>query len=247
MKRFFLTFRNGNYFPSVPSPRTILVRNYPYSSSYCYTCRVYRLPRVSHCSICNVCIQNFDHHCPWSKPLELISLSLIIYFLIVNNCVGLLNYRYFCNFILSSSMLCLIAFAGSAVAAYLRWDVYKDDPGLYFAYNVPSFFIGFIAFMLTFTLISFWCYHCGLAMSGATTREDIKFQRHSKEIGLPQGSKWRNIVISWCGPLQPSFVFVLYSILLFEISSLELIGINYMMQIIIKLKKIFINIYVRIY
>jgi hypothetical protein len=122
-----------------------------------------------------------------------------------------LNYRYFCNFILSSTLLCLIAFAGSGVAAYLRWDIYKNDAGLYFAYNIPSFFIGFVAFMMTFTLASFWCYHCGLAMSGATTREDIKFQRHSKEIGLPQGSKSRNLMVSWCGPLQPSFVFIFYS------------------------------------
>lgn len=122
--------------------------------------------------------------------------------------MGLLNYRYFCNFILSSSILCLFAFTGSAVAAYLRWNIYKDDPGMFFAYNIPSFFIGFIALMLFFTLVSFWCYHCGLAMSGATTREDIKFKRHTKEVGLPQGSKWRNVLISWCGPLQPSFVFL---------------------------------------
>ena len=124
----------------------------------------------------------------------------------VNNCVGLLNYRYFCNFILSCSLLCLIALGGCGVAAYHRWGQYKD-PGLYFVYNIPSFFIGFIALMLFFTLTSFWFYHCGLAMSGATTREDIKFQRHSKENGFPQGSKWKNLMNSWCGPLQPSLVF----------------------------------------
>ncbi|UJR10008.1 hypothetical protein I4U23_014231 [Adineta vaga] len=152
---------NGKYFPSVPQPITILVRNFPYSSSYCYTCRTYRLPRVSHCSTCNVCVQNFDHHCPW-----------------INNCVGLLNYRYFCNFILSCSILCLFGLIDSGVAAYLRWDMYKNEPGLYFAYNIPSFFLGFISFFLMFTLASFWFYHCGLAMSGATTREDIRLRKH---------------------------------------------------------------------
>jgi hypothetical protein len=131
----------------------------------------------------------------------------ILLLILVNNCVGLLNYRYFCNFILSCAILCLIALGGCAVAAYLRWEKYKDDPGLYFAYNIPSFFVGFIGLMLFFTLTSFWCYHCGLAMSGATTREDIKFQRHSKESGVPQGSRWKNVLVSWCGPLQPSLVF----------------------------------------
>jgi hypothetical protein len=101
----------------------------------------------------------------------------IIVLLLVNNCVGLLNYRYFCNFILSCSILCFITLAGCAVAAYLRWNIYKNDPGLYFAYNIPSFFVGFVAAVLLFTLSSFWCYHCGLAMSGATTREDVSFKK----------------------------------------------------------------------
>ncbi|CAF1045110.1 unnamed protein product [Adineta ricciae] len=178
---------NGNYFPSIPPPRTILVQNFPCKSAYCYTCRLYRSPRVSHCSTCNVCVMNFDHHCPW-----------------INNCVGQLNYRYFCNFLLSCSLLCLVASAGCGVAAYLRWDKYKDDPGMYFAYNVPSFFIGFLGVMLFLTLMPFWVIHCGLTMSSTTTREDIKFKKHAKEHGIPQGSKWKNLIMSWCGPLQPS-------------------------------------------
>ncbi len=98
--------------------------------------------------------------------------------------------------------------------------MYENDPGLYFAYNIPSFFIGFIAFMLLFTLVSFWFYHCGLAMSGATTREDIKFHRHSKENGISQGSRWKNLVVAWCGPLQPSlvlFFFINFENILYKI------------------------------
>ena len=64
--------------------------------------------------------------------------------------------------------------AGCIVAAYFRWDTYKDQSGLFFAYNIPNFVIGFIAGILILSLCPFWCYHCGLAMSGQTTREDVR-------------------------------------------------------------------------
>lgn len=92
----------------------------------------------------------------------------------VNNCVGLLNYRYFFNFIISCSLLCFFGLAGSAVAAYLRWDVYKNDVGLFIAYNVPSFFIGVVAILLIMMLTPFSCYHCSLACEGVSTREKVR-------------------------------------------------------------------------
>ncbi|VDL98093.1 unnamed protein product [Schistocephalus solidus] len=69
--------------------REMLIRNYPYKQVYCHTCRIHRPPRASHCSICDNCVERFDHHCPW-----------------IGNCVGKRNYRYFTVFILSVAVYC---------------------------------------------------------------------------------------------------------------------------------------------
>ena len=53
----------------------------------CPDCEVIRTPRSRHCAICNVCIERYDHHCPW-----------------INNCVGIRNHNAFLAFITSTSL-----------------------------------------------------------------------------------------------------------------------------------------------
>lgn len=59
--------------------------------SLCPDCQVIRTSRSRHCSICNKCVERFDHHCPW-----------------VNNCVGTKNHYLFMNFLISVSFLLLL-------------------------------------------------------------------------------------------------------------------------------------------
>ena len=54
----------------------------------CADCEVVRTDRSRHCSICNKCVERFDHHCPW-----------------INNCVGLDNHGVFMCFLMSMLML----------------------------------------------------------------------------------------------------------------------------------------------
>lgn len=73
--------------PHLKLPRTkdVLVNGHTIKVKYCDTCLLYRPPRASHCSICNNCVQRFDHHCPW-----------------VGQCIGIVSLNF--NFIILVSI-----------------------------------------------------------------------------------------------------------------------------------------------
>lgn len=73
-----------------PPPRyhDLVLRGHPFKIKWCTTCNIYRPPRCTHCSVCENCIERFDHHCPW-----------------LGNCIGKRNYWLFFSFVSTTGAL----------------------------------------------------------------------------------------------------------------------------------------------
>lgn len=179
-----------------PPPRTkeITVNGVTVKLKYCFTCKIFRPPRASHCSICDNCVERFDHHCPW-----------------VGNCVGRRNYRYFYLFIISLAFLCVFIF--SCVIAHLIIFMNKKDGTFMVAVqnNPASVIEGVICFFSVWSILGLAGFHTYLTTSNQTTNEDIKgsfTSRRGQANFNPYGygNFCLNCLAVLCGPVQPSLI-----------------------------------------
>ena len=128
-------------------------------------CNVFKPERCHHCSACNRCVLNMDHHCPW-----------------INNCVGFWNRKYFMLLLFYVLIMTYFVFFSMAYDFYssIQWqiDTYylnkmaNQGDKLINSLLIEVAFVmnGLIGVLMTF----FIKFHIYLVRSNKTTIENLE-------------------------------------------------------------------------
>ncbi|OEL25817.1 putative protein S-acyltransferase 7 [Dichanthelium oligosanthes] len=171
---------------SLPPTRDVYVNGTVVKVKYCHTCMLYRPPRCSHCSVCNNCVERFDHHCPW-----------------VGQCIGKRNYRFFFMFISSTTFLCLYVFGFCWVNLYLISRQYSIGLARAVAESPVS------GFLIVYTFVTAWfvggltAFHSYLVCTNQTTYENFRYRYEGKSNPFNRGAA-ANVAEIFFSPIPPS-------------------------------------------
>lgn len=152
----------------------------------CHLCNIdAKDNRTKHCSICNKCVENFDHHCKW-----------------LNNCIGGRNYPAFIVSVVSAVVgATSVAFLSLVVIAlvnfeggFIRWGETSEDHGpMDNATSFPGFaqspgtgslviisLVGILSAIAAALLIHLCFFHGYIACLGLTTYEYVRRKRERR-------------------------------------------------------------------
>ncbi|KAG5029914.1 hypothetical protein JHK82_013506 [Glycine max] len=169
-----------------PRTKDVIVNGITLKVKYCDTCMLYRPLRASHCSVCDNCVERFDHHCPW-----------------VGQCIGLRNYRFYYMFVFSATLLCLYVHAFCWV-----YTVKIKDSEEISIWKAMSKTIASIV-LIVYTFICFWfvggltVFHSYLISTNQSTYENFKY-RYDPQTNPYNRGMVNNFKEVFCTRIPPS-------------------------------------------
>ncbi|EFJ28891.1 hypothetical protein SELMODRAFT_92351 [Selaginella moellendorffii] len=170
----------------LPRTKDVVVNGIAVRTKYCDTCMLYRPPRCSHCSVCNNCVERFDHHCPW-----------------VGQCIGQRNYRFFFMFVSSATLLCVYVFAMCTVYIKSVMDDRQCSVWTAMAKSPASILLMVYSFICVWFVGGLTFFHLYLISTNQTTYENFRYRYENKlnPYNLGMASNLRDV---FCAAIPPS-------------------------------------------
>lgn len=131
-------------------------------------CKNFKPQRSHHCSTCQKCILNMDHHCPW-----------------INNCVGFNNRKYFLLFLFYISISLIYSITIEIIIMVDETIKLSNGQSLT-AHYVLKWIVLVISAIVAFVLTIFFLYHLGLVLKNTTTLEMMIKKRRENPAAAQQ-------------------------------------------------------------